>query len=227
MEFAELKTQSRARTGKGGAKECRRNGLLPGIFYRKDNESIPLAVDPKQLDKVLNTHAGSNVIIKLSLEGAGKPVDVIVKELQVDNLKGTMRHVDFCHILLDRKIKSSVPFRIVGEAPGITQGGILEHINWSVEIESFPLDIPDNIEVDVSELNIGDSLSISQITVPEKVTVLTDADATIVHVVPPRVEVVEEPEEVEEEGVEPELVDAEGEKEAEKAEAEGKSGTDR
>ncbi len=226
MEFAELKAQTRAGTGKIGVKECRRNGLLPGIIYGKGDESIALAVDPKQLDKVLRTDAGSNVIIKLSLDGAGEPVDVIVKELQVDNLKGTMRHVDFCRILLDKMIKSSVPLKILGEAPGVKLGGILEHIHWSVEIESLPLDIPDNIEVDVSELEIGDSLSISQLTIPEKVTVLTDADATIVHVVPPRVEVVEEPEEVEEEGVEPELVAGEGEKEAETAETEGKSGTD-
>jgi len=226
MEFAELKAQTRARTGKSGAKECRRNGLLPGIIYGKGDESISLAVDPKQLDKVLHTHAGSNVIIKLSLDDAGEPVDVIVKELQVDNLKDTMRHVDFCRILLDRMIKSSVPFKIVGEAPGVTLGGILEHIHWSVEIESLPLDIPDSIEVDVSELDIGDSVSISQLTIPENVTVLADAGATIVHVVAPRVEVVEEPEEVVEEGAEPELVAGEGEKEPEKAETEGQSGTD-
>lgn len=220
MEFAELKAETRARTGKGGAKECRKKGLLPGILYGREDKPTPVAVNPRELDRVLHTHAGSNVIIKLALEDGGEPVNVVVKELQVDNLKGVMKHVDFCHISLDKKRRSMIPFKIVGESPGVKQGGILEHILWELEIESLPLDIPDKIEVDVSELDIGDSLTVSQLPIPEGVSVVSDWESTVVHVVAPRVEVVEEVEVAEEaEGAEPEVI-AEGEK----AEAEGKSG---
>lgn len=218
MEIVELKAEARSMTGKKGAKACRNEGLLPGILYGRGDESTALSVNPEHLDKVLHTHAGSNVIIKLVVDEKADPVNVVVKELQVDNIKGTMKHVDFCHISLDSKIRSMVPFKMVGESPGVKTGGILEHILWDLEIESLPLDIPDGIEVDISELDIGDSLNVSQISVPEKVTVLSDPDTTVVHVVAPRVEVVEVAPEAEIEGEEPAVI-AEGAKEEE---AEGK-----
>ena len=221
MEFAELKVERRSRTGKGGARECRRNGMLPGILYgKKEEESIPIAVNPKDLDKVLHTRTGGNVIIKLSLDdNGGAPVNVIIKELQVDNIKSMMKHVDFCHIVLDRKIRSMIPFRVVGESPGVKLGGILEHLLWSLEIESLPLDIPGEIELDVSDLDIGDSLTVSQLTVPGEASIITDENTKVIHVVAPRVEVEEEVEEVEIEGEEPEVISGEGEKEPTEAES--------
>jgi large subunit ribosomal protein L25 len=218
MEIIELKAEARAMTGKKGAKACRNNGQLPGILYGKGDEPKPLAVNPKDLDKVLHTHSGSNVIIKLTVDDGGKPVNVIVRELQVDSIKGSMRHVDFCHISLDDKIRSKVPFKMVGEAPGVKAGGTLEHIIWDLEVESLPLDIPDSVEVDISLLEIGDHVNVSQVSVPPEVTVLNDPDSTIAHVIAPRVEV--EPEvEAEIEGEEPEVI-AEGAKEEETAEEE-------
>jgi len=223
MEIVELKADRRLNTGRKGAKECRDKGLLPGIFYGKGDEPIPVAVIPRQLDKALNTHAGSNVVIQLTVgEDGGEPANVVVKELQVDAIKGTMRHVDFCHIFLDEKIRTTVRFQVVGEAPGVKEGGILEHIMWDLEVEGLPLDIPDFIEVDVSELDIGDSLSVGTLTVPETVTVLSDAAATLITVAAPRVEEEEVVEEELEEGIEgeePEVIGDKPEKEGEKAEA--------
>lgn len=215
MEIVELKADFRPLTGKKGTKECRRRGLVPGILYGKNDEPTPVAVNPKELDHVLHTHAGSNVIIRLTVKDkAGDPKNVVVKELQVDGIKGTMRHVDFCHISLDEEIRSMVPFRVVGEAAGVKEGGILEHILWELELESLPLNIPDYIEMDVSELEIGDSLTISDLQIPEGVTVLTDWDSTVVSVAAPRIEeVVEAPVEEEIEGAEPEVIGVEAEKE--------------
>lgn len=213
MEIIELKAEPRSMTGKKGAKACRNSGQLPGVLYGKGSESRPLAVDAKQLDKILHTDAGGNVIIKLTLGEGGEPVDTIVKDLQVDNIKGLMRHVDFQLISLDQKIRSTVPFKMVGESPGVDVGGILEHILWELEIESLPLDIPDAIEVDISALEIGDGVTVSQLSVPEDVTVLSDWEAKVVIVAAPRVEVEEVVEEVEgEEGEEPEVI-TEGAKE--------------
>jgi large subunit ribosomal protein L25 len=222
MEIIELKAEARKMTGKKGAKACRNNGQLPGILYGMGDESKPLAVDPKQLDRVLHTHSGGNVIIKLTLDDGGEPENVIVRDLQMDDIKGRMRHVDFCRISLDEKIISKVPFKMVGESPGVKAGGILEHILWNLEIESLPLDIPDNIEVDISSLEIGDHINVSDVSAPTNVVVLSESDSTVVHVVAPRVEV--EPEVEEEiEGEEPEVID-EGAKEKEAAEEETDEG---
>lgn len=226
MEMVELNASVRPETGKKGARACRKKGLLPGVLYGKNDPTTPVAVNPKELDRVLHTHAGSNVVIKLSVdERGGEPVTVVVKELQVDNIKGTMRHVDFCQISLDETIRTEVPFKVVGEAPGVKMGGILEHILWELEIESLPMDIPDHIEVDVSELNIGDSLAVSDLKVPDGVTVWTDWDTAVVTVTAPRVEeVVEAAAPAEEvEGAEPEVVGAKPEKEAEEAEEKEKA----
>ncbi len=224
MEIFELKAEARSMTGKKGAKACRDNGQLPGILYGRGAESRTLAVHPKQLDKALQTHAGANVIIKLAFGEESDAVNVVIKELQVDNIKGVMRHVDFYQISLEEKIRSSVQFKMVGESPGIKAGGILEHIIWELEVECLPMDIPAFIEADISELEIGDSVSVSQLSVPESVTVLTDSDAKVVHVVAPRVEVEEVAEEVEgEEGAEPEVI-AEGEKAEGESDDKGKAG---
>ena len=120
----------------------------------------------------------------------------------------------------DKKIRTTVQFKVVGEAPGVEEGGILEHIMWDLEVEGFPLDIPDFIEVDASELNIGDSLSVGSLTVPESVTVLSDAGATVITVAAPRVEEEVVEEELEEgiEGEEPEVIGDKPETEGEKAE---------
>jgi large subunit ribosomal protein L25 len=221
MDIIELKADARSMTGKKGAKACRNSGQLPGVLYGMGSECKTLAVNPKQLEKVLQTEAGSNVIIKLSLAGEGDPVNVIVKELQVDNIKGLMRHVDFYKISLDEKIKSAVQFKMVGESPGVKAGGILEHILWELEIECLPMDIPDHVEADISELEIGDSISVSQVSVPEGVSVLADPNAKIVLVAAPRVEEVEEvEEEIEgEEGEEPEVISEGGKEEAAEGDA--------
>ena len=222
METVELRAEPRSMTGKKGAKACRNQGLLPGVLYGRGEKTTPLSVDPKQLDKVLHTHAGSNAIIKLTIGEKGKPANVVVKDLQVDNIKGTMKHVDFYSISLDRKIRSSIPFKIVGESNGVKEGGILDRILRELEIECLPMDIPDGIEVDVTELDIGDNLTVSQISVPANVTIVTDPEQTILAVAAPRVE--EEPEveeEVELEGEEPEVIS-----DADKAEKKDDTGED-
>jgi large subunit ribosomal protein L25 len=220
MEIVELKASVRSQTGKKGAKECRKQGLLPGVFYGRGDQPTPVAVNPKELDRVLHTHAGGNAIIRLTLEGRdSEPVTVVVKELQVESIKGTMRHVDFCKISLDQEIRTTVPFKVMGESPGVKSGGILEHTLWELEIECLPLNIPDYIEVDVSGLNIGDSVAVSDLKVPEGITVLTDESVSVFSIAAPRVEeVVEVAPEAEVEGPEPEVIGTKPEREAKGAE---------
>jgi large subunit ribosomal protein L25 len=221
MKIVELKAKVRPHVGKKGAKKCRNEGWLPGILYGEGGLTTPVATNPKELDRVLHTHAGANVIINLMVEGlASDPVTVVVKEVQVDSIKETMRHVDFCRISLDKKIRTLVPFKIIGEAPGVKQGGILERLLWELEVESLPMQIPDNIEIDVSGLNIGDTLTVSSLKLPEEVTVLTDWDVGVVSVAVPKAEVtVEAAPAAAAEGAEPEVIGAKSDKEEKGAEA--------
>jgi large subunit ribosomal protein L25 len=216
MELVELNANTRSHTGKKGAKEYRKKGLVPGILYGRNQQPSPVAVDPKELNRVLHTRAGSNAIIKLTVDNqAGDATTVVVKDLQIDTIKGMMVHVDFCHISLDETIQTSVPFRIIGEAPGVKQGGILEHTLWELEIESLPLHIPDAIEVDVSLLEMGDSLTVSDLNIPESITVLTDAEVAVVSIVAPRGEPVAEAAAAPVEVAEPEVISGRAEKEPE------------
>jgi large subunit ribosomal protein L25 len=218
MELVELKVNTRSETGKKGAKEYRNRGLVPGVLYGRKLQPSPVAVDPKELNRALHTRAGSNAIINLTLdERAEEKITVVVKELQVHTLKGTTTHVDFCHILLDQVIQAAVPFRMVGEAPGVKQGGILEHTLWELEIESLPLNIPEAIEVDVSGLQVGDSLTVSNLKVPEGIKVLTDSDIAVVSIVAPRAEPTVEAAAAAApvEGAEPEVITGRAEKETE------------
>lgn len=216
MEMIELKASVRSHTGKKGAKECRGRGLVPGILYGKGEQPAPLAVDPKELNRVMHTHAGSNVIIKLSVDGGkGEAATVVVKELQMDTINGTMTHVDFCHISLDEIIRTVVPFKVVGEAPGVKQGGMLEHLLWELEIESLPLNIPDSIQVDVSEMQMGDSIAVSDLKIPDGITVLTDWDTPVMAIVAPKAEPTVEAPAAPAEGGEPEVIGAKAEKEPE------------
>ncbi|MBI5117737.1 50S ribosomal protein L25 [Candidatus Poribacteria bacterium] len=214
MKIVELKAQVRPATGKKGTKQCRNSGLLPGILYGEAGATTPLATNPKELDRVLHTHAGANVVINLMVEGlSADPVTVVVKEVQIDSIKDTMKHVDFCRISLDKKIRAHVPFKIIGDAPGVKQGGILERLLWELEIESLPMQIPDYIEIDVSALNIGDSLTVSSITAPEGVTVVTPSDVGVVAVAVPKAEVTAEAAPAAEaEAAEPEVISVKGEK---------------
>ncbi len=223
MEIVDLNANVRRETGKKGAKGCRKMGLLPGVLYGKDNQSVSLSVNPKDLSRVLHTHAGANAIIRLTVAGSeSEPMTVVVKDLQIDPMKETMQHVDFCSISLDETIRTTVPFQLVGESPGVKQGGILEHSLWELEIETLPLNIPDYIDVDISGLQMGDSLSVADLILPDGVTVLTDWDAAVVSIASPRVEeVVEAAAAPEIEGAEPEVVgtkEKRPEKDAEKEE---------
>ncbi len=221
MEMVELKARVRPHTGKKGVKECRVKGLVPGILYGSGDVSASIVVEPKELDRALHTRSGSNVIIKLAVdEQGGEPVTVVVKELQVDPIKGTMRHVDFCRISLDKKIRASVPFKTIGEPPGVKKGGVLEHALWELDIESLPLNIPDYIEVDVSNLNIGDSLLVSSLTIPEGVKALNDPDVAVVSIIAPRIEAAVEAPAAPVEGAEPEVVGAKAGEEGEEAASE-------
>jgi large subunit ribosomal protein L25 len=169
--------------GKNAARRLRREGLVPGIVYGGKGGSIAIAVDPKALQKVLRSEAGRNTILKLDIAGAGA-TNAILKDLQVDPIKDSLLHADFYRIAMDVAIRVTVPINIRGEARGVkVDGGILELITREIEVECLPGDIPERIDVDVSDLGLNGALRVSDLPASAKVKILESPDQVVVHVV--------------------------------------------
>jgi large subunit ribosomal protein L25 len=161
----------------------RRQGLVPGIVYGGKGGNIAVAVDPKALQKVLRSEAGRNTILKLDIAGTGA-TNAILKDLQVDPIKDSLLHADFYRIAMDVAIRVTVPINIRGEARGVkVDGGILELITREIEVECLPGDIPERIDVDVSDLGLNGALRVSDLPANAKVKILESPDQVVVHVV--------------------------------------------
>jgi large subunit ribosomal protein L25 len=218
MEERSLAVQWRTGKGKEEARRLRSQGLIPAVVYGQREEAIPVTLNPKELSKVLRGGAGERSLINLTVEGLQDgPVTktVILKEKQIDPVKRTLLHVDLYIIAMDEEIYVSVPVHVEGKAIGVEQGGVLEQVLREIEVKCLPGDIPPRIDVDVSSLDIGDSIHVGDITL-EKAKIQVDAEQTLVTVVPPTV--YEEPVVEEEIAEEEEVEEEEGEKKEEKEE---------
>jgi large subunit ribosomal protein L25 len=189
MERPALTAEVREETGKGVARKLRARGLVPGVFYGPRTETISVIVNPRELAKSLQTEAGENVLIDLTIR-KGDQADqkvVMVKEVQIDPLQRTALHADFYEVAMDEMITIEVPIHLVGRPEGVKMGGILDQVRRVVEIQCLPGDIPRSIDIDVSALKIGDSVRGSDLQV-EKAKILLDPAMTIATVVPPAAE---------------------------------------
>lgn len=209
MAVNALVAELRDATGKGVARKLRAAGRIPAVLYGKGAESKAISVDPSALQRLLQSGgAGMNTLIELRVDGTTRTV--LVKELQRDPVRGRPIHTDFYLVELDQTVEVSVPIHLVGKAPGVELGGILDHPLREIELECLPRAIPERVEVDVSALEIGDSIHVRDLELPEGVSVQTDANLAVASVITPAV--VEEP--VAEEAVEGEEAPAEGEADA-------------
>jgi large subunit ribosomal protein L25 len=178
-----VSAENRADRGKNAARRLRRSGLIPAIVYGGKGDALSVAVDPKTLHRVLRSEAGRNTILNLDF-GDGAKTAAILKSWQVDPIKERFLHADFYRIAMDVAIRVTVPISAKGEARGVkVDGGILELIMREVEVECLPGDIPERIEVDVTDLGIHDAIRVSDLPVNAKIKVLEDADQVLIHVV--------------------------------------------
>jgi len=237
MEQLVVEAEPRENTGKGVARKLRRAGRVPAVAYGGKSEPLALSVDLRLVERILHTGAGQNAVFTLQIKGKGN-VPAMIRDAQLDPVKGLLLHVDFLRVALDARLKVKVPVEVKGEPIGVKQqGGLLEIVQREVEVECLPGDIPEHFVVDVSELSINDGIRVGDLKVDNrKLKVLTDAARVIAHVVPPRAEEEEKPAEVVVAGAEavpaePELIrkpraEEEGEEGAEPAakapEGEGK-----
>jgi len=219
MEKVILKAEERKESGKKVAKDLRKKGLIPANVYKggKDAMNIQLAYD--DIQDILHTKAGENVIITLKI-GTAKEKTVVIKEIQREPIKDQILHLDFNEISLTETLKVNVPLAVKGEAEGVKKdGGILEHIMWELHIECLPTDIPEKIDVDISKLKIGESIFVKDIVVPEGIKVLNDPELIVMIVKSPKVEVAAEAVAGEAAAAEPELIRKKKEEEPEGEEA--------
>ncbi|MDP2939618.1 MAG: 50S ribosomal protein L25 [Candidatus Omnitrophota bacterium] len=196
MKEIDLIVNARKETGKNKAKALRSSGFIPGVVYGEGKKSQSIQLDKKTFLRLLKSQKGENIIINLTVESDGKKsrgIPVIIKEMQHNPVSDELIHIDFNQISLTKEIKVKVPIVAKGEPIGIKQeGGLLDHLLWDLEIECLPTQIPSNIEVDVSNLKINDSIHIKDLVVAQGIKILHDPDLVVLSVVPPVKEAVEE-----------------------------------
>jgi len=220
---AVLEAQARSSFGKNEARRTRAAGHVPAVLYGGDaKEATPIAVAPKALLKILHSESGQNTLISLKLAGAGD-TRVLVKDFQLDPITHEVLHADFYRVAMDKLLRVSIPIVVHGEAAGVKQqGGVLEHIRREVEIEVLPADIPEHIDIDVSELMLHQGIRVRELPASPKWKAVSDPDMMLVHVIMPKAEEVAAPADAAAAAVatpaEPEVI-KKGKKEEEGAEA--------
>lgn len=184
--MAEAKLHAHIRTDKGkqAAKHYRQQGLIPGILYGPGETPVPFTINLKEFFTLLHAN-GRNVVVDLSLDD-NRTVKAFIYEIQHDPISGDIIHVDLKHISLQEKIRTVVPVQLRGIPVGVkTEGGILEHVLHTVEISCLPADIPDSISLDVTNLHTGSLIHVKDLP-HENFEILTEPEATVVHIVSPK-----------------------------------------
>ena len=198
MDFIELKTESRTVFGKGAARKLRSTGIIPAILYGPGSDTMPLMLNTHTFRIALQKNSGTP-IFNLTI-GNDQEISkfAMLKELQTDPLSRQILHADFYELSMDRKIKAKVPVVIIGKCIGIEMGGMLQTIRREIEVFCLPSEIPEKIELDVTDLSIGDSIHINDIKLDGDLEIPNEANFTILTVLSPKLEEEEETEETEE-----------------------------
>jgi large subunit ribosomal protein L25 len=230
-ERIKLSVAERDRLGSSESRRLRKQGLIPGILYGRD-APISISVEERELRRALTSSAGLHAILDVQVDGTGKTHASILKDYQVDKVRGHVTHVDLQEVRLDQPIQASVSVHLTGgeDAPGVREGGVLSQPLREVSVEALPLEVPEHIDLDVSGMELGGTLRVADIPARDGVTLLDDPETVIATVTAPTREVEPEVEEEELEGAEAEAAEGEtpegGEAPAEsEADAAGDQGT--
>lgn len=206
MATARLSANPRTDSGKGAARKLRASGSVPGVVYGHSRDPQPLAVETRLLERLLDQFAAASTVVELEVDG--RTARTLIREIQRHPFKKQILHIDFQELVAGEKVTVSIPIVFVGAAAGVKSGGVLDQVMHEIEIHVDPSDIPNHVDVDVSALEIGKSVHVSDIAVPAGVEVLSDPEATVCVVTPPKAVVEEVPVVAEVEAVpaEPELI---------------------
>ena len=213
MEQFELNVTVRNTTGNSPARELRRGGHMPAVLYGPQTEPILLTVNIREFEQIIKNSNIGSIILNLVIQNGKKITKpAMIKELQSHPVSGNLLHVDFYEIDMQRKINVMIPVVTKGKSKGVELGGMMQIVRREIEVLCMPGDIPESIEVDITDMDIGDSLHVEEIALGDNIEIPADVNFTVVTVLSPKVEEVEE--EVEEELVEGEAVEEEAAGEA-------------
>jgi large subunit ribosomal protein L25 len=177
-----LEAQQRNAGTKNDARRVRREGKIPAVVYGAGKEAMPVSVDPRQVSRILHSETGHNSVFDLALDG--DRTKAMIVDWQYEPIKGSLLHIDLKRIAMDQKLRVNIPIELVGEPAGVKQqGGILEQIAREVEVECLPGDIPNQIELNVSELVFGTVLRISDLPKNEKIKYISDPEQPVAHII--------------------------------------------
>ena len=190
-----LEAQPRTPGTKNDARRVRRAGKIPAVVYGAGKSAVPVAVDPRQVSRILHSETGHNSVFDLALDG--ERTKAMIVDWQYEPIKGSLLHIDVKRIAMDQKLRVNVPIELIGEPARVKQqGGLLEQIVREVEVECLPADIPNVIELNVAELVFGVVLRVADLPKNDKVRFLTDADQPVAHIISIKEEVAATPETV-------------------------------
>jgi len=185
-ERTKLSVEQRERVGTRESRRLRRNGLIPGVLYGS-GEPVSICVPERELRRALTGAGGLHAILDVEIGGTGKSHASILKEYQVDPVRGGVTHVDLHEVRLDQAIHASVTVLLIGgeDAPGVREGGVLSQPLRELNVEALPLEVPEHLEIDVSGMETGDTLRVADVPVPDGVTLLDDPESVVATVTAP------------------------------------------
>jgi large subunit ribosomal protein L25 len=182
-ERVKLMVQNRAILGSSESRRLRKQGLIPGVLYGRER-TVAISIAERDLRNALTGAGGTNAVLDVVVEG-GKTHSSVLKEYQLDRVRGTLTHVDLQEVRLDQPIHATVSLHLIGEAIGAKEGGVLTQVVSELNVEALPMEVPALVEFDVSSLQIGDAAHLSDLSLPEGVTLLDDPEAVLASVTQP------------------------------------------
>ena len=176
-ERVKITASERQKLGSAESRRLRRQGFIPGVLYGQATP-VQIAVAERDLRAALNGRSGMHAVLDVTVDG-GSSHSAVLKDFQVSNIRGTLTHVDLQEVRLDQPIQTAVAVHLVGEPVGVKEGGVLSQVATEVRVEALPLEIPEHLDVDFSEMGVGDTLRLAELQVPDGVTILDDPEAVV------------------------------------------------
>ncbi len=195
MASISMEAEPRTSFGKGPNRRLRAVGKIPAVLYGGGKDVLPLSVDPKAVAGIIRSHGGVNTIFELSVKGVKGKDNVMIRDYQLEPVEHSLLHADLVRVAMDKTMTLSVSIELTGVAIGVKRdGGMLDFVTRAVEVSCLPTDIPETLVVDVSELAIGDFVRASSLSLPKGVTLESEANVVLAHVLAPKAETEETPE---------------------------------
>lgn len=188
MAELNIEVQKRERIGKGGNRQARSRGQIPAVVYGSGKDSVPIAVDRKTFIDLMKKAGSENPVFQLKLSDTGQERHAMVRDIQIDPVSRQVIHIDFQRIEMTQKVRVNVPIELVGTAAGVKAGGMVDFVTREVHVECLPGDIPKHLELDVTNIEIGQHAEAKDLTLPEGVTLVDEPEKVILSVHHARVE---------------------------------------